>query len=376
MPRRHPTEGSLLARIERVFPGKATQKRSAAQRNTVDQLTLGIGDDAALFRPARGCETILTCDWFLEGTHFLRDKHPANAVGWKSLARAVSDIAAMGGTPRCFLLSLALPESATGRWLTEFLRGLRRASQRFDCLLAGGDTTSRDQILINLTVIGEVQRGRALRRDGARGGDLLFVSGRLGEAERGLHLLRKQPRMATHWNSHRSSKNRRLENPDDAALRKHLYPEPRLALGQWLVKNRFATAAMDISDGLSSDLSRLCKASGVGAHIDAGKLPVVNLATRTRNPLVPSNLVPSNVPSNLPSKKVPIDDPLALALHGGDDYELLFTVPPKKARQIPVSFAGVPLLSIGEIIADRKILLVGEKHPPITLEPGGWDPFR
>src|SRR5450631_763941 len=119
-------------------------------------ITLGIGDDAALFSPRRGYETILTCDWFLEGTHFLRDKHPADSVGWKCLARAVSDIAAMGGKPRCFLLSLAIPGTLTGRWMNEFLAGLRRAARKFKCPLGGGDTTSRRETLVNVTVFGEL----------------------------------------------------------------------------------------------------------------------------------------------------------------------------------------------------------------------------
>src|SRR5215472_8889341 len=139
------------------------------------QVLLGIGDDAALFRPKPGYETILTCDWFLEGTHFLRDKHPPDSVGWKCLARAISDVAAMGGALRCFLLSLAIPASLTSRWLDQFLRGLGRASGRFHCVLAGGDTTQREEVLINVTVVGEVCKGAARLRSGARPGDLIFV---------------------------------------------------------------------------------------------------------------------------------------------------------------------------------------------------------
>src|SRR5271168_4913076 len=154
MPRRHPTEGSLLAEVERIFPRKVVQKNSPANRSPVNQLSLGIGDDAALFRPTRDCETILTCDWFLEGTHFLRDKHPPDSVGWKCLARALSDVAAMGGVPRCFLLSLALPQTLTGQWLDAFLQGLHRASRKFDCQLAGGDSTHRHEVLISITVVG------------------------------------------------------------------------------------------------------------------------------------------------------------------------------------------------------------------------------
>ena len=189
MPFRSPPENAILEKIHRSFRVAPRGRNARASRNS---LPLGMGDDAALFSPSPGCQTILTCDWFLQGTHFLRDKHSADAVGWKSLARAVSDIAAMGGTPRCFLLSLALPQDATSAWLDAFLVGLRRAAKRFACPLAGGDTTKRREILINITVIGEVASGRALRRDAANPGDFIYVSGRLGAAQQGLQRLRKR----------------------------------------------------------------------------------------------------------------------------------------------------------------------------------------
>jgi len=141
MVRRNRDENQLLGRIAQAFAGKRGRGDRA--------LRLGIGDDAALYVPRSGYESVLTCDWFLEGTHFLRKQHPADAIGWKCLARAVSDVAAMGGIPRCFLLSLALPPSHTGKWLGQFLGGLRRASRRFRCVLAGGDTTRQEKILIN-----------------------------------------------------------------------------------------------------------------------------------------------------------------------------------------------------------------------------------
>lgn len=348
MPRRYRTENSLLAKIQRCFGARSAGKSRGGGGGPGGQVQIAIGDDAALFRPTLGCETILTCDWFLEGTHFLRDRHPADSVGWKCLARAVSDIAAMGGVPRCFLLSLAIPRSLTGAWLGDFLRGLRRAAQSFDCVLAGGDTTRRDEILINITVVGEVRKGRALRRDGARVGDLLYVSGRLGEGERGLRLLRRQ----------------RGANRRDERLQRHLYPEPRLALGAWLAEKHFATAAMDLSDGLTSDLPRLCAASGVGARVDAAKLPAVILPSSTRRAPIRPHVHGCG------------DNALQLGLHGGDDYELLFTVPKKKEMQIPPSFRGIPLTSVGEITANRKIVLIAKESKPIVLTPLGWDPFR
>jgi thiamine-monophosphate kinase len=331
---RNRTQGAEDAILDRI---RVCVRRS---RETTNGLLLGVGDDAAIFRATHDCDEIVTCDWFLEGTHFLRDKHPADAVGWKCLARAVSDVAAMGGVPRCFLLSLALPSTHLGRWLVEFLQGLRRASQRFRCVLAGGDTTRREKILTNVTVLGEVRTCSALLRSNAQPGDVIFVSGRLGEAELGLRLLRMQ----------KSKVNRR-----HPLLAKHLYPEPRLAVGRWLAENRLASAMMDLSDGLSTDLPRLCEASRVGAALDSAKIPAVRVPERGRTCG---------------------ENPLGLALHGGDDYELLFTVPRSKSKRIPRSFHGVPLTEIGEITKDRTLLLIHQSGREMLLPNRGWDPFR
>jgi thiamine-monophosphate kinase len=328
-----PGENSIL---KRIFARAVDTRRNLAVRG----VPLGVGDDAALFRPKVAHETVLTCDWFLEGTHFLRDKHPPDTVGWKSLARAVSDVAAMGGIPRCFLLSLALPDSHAGRWLDEFLDGLRRASCKFDCVLAGGDTTRRREILINVTVAGEVRTAHAVRRSGARAGNLLYVTGRLGQAELGLRILRRGRRRAD------------AKNP---LTKRHLYPEPRLKVGQWLAERGLATAMMDLSDGLSSDLPRLCAASGVGARVESAKIPAV--------PVSDSN------------RKLGMD-PLQLALHGGDDYELLFTVPANKVRRLPRSHKGVALTPIGRITEKPDLVLLEENGRERQLLPGGWDPFR
>ncbi len=322
--------------LKRIFARAAASSQNLAG----GAVRLGIGDDAALFRPKRGHEVILTCDWFLEGTHFLREKHPPDAVGWKSLARALSDVAAMGGVPRCFLLSLTMPESHTGRWLDAFLGGLRRASRKFNCILVGGDTTRRRKILINITIVGEIRKARAVLRSGARPCDIIYVTGRLGEAELGLRMLK------------RSTTKPRSSNP---FLRKHLYPEPRLAVGQWLAERRLATSMMDLSDGLSTDLPRLCAASGVGACLESAKLPVVQHSS---------------------AGPVPGADPLQLALHGGDDYDLLFTVRPGKVNMLPKTLHGVPLTAIGRITEQRELVLLKQAGRERQLHPGGWDPFR
>lgn len=324
-------ESDLIDRIDKALRRRASDPR---------EVRIGVGDDAALFRPRVGHELILTCDWFLEGTHFLRDKHPPDSVGRKCLARALSDIAAMGGTPRCFLLSLALPASHTGRWLDEFLGGLRRASRKFGCVLAGGDTTQGKEILVNISVIGETRTGRAVLRSGARPGDLIYVSGSLGEAERGLQILRRSERPA---------------DPKSPFLRKHLYPEPRLKLGQWLAEKRLASAMMDLSDGLSSDLPRLCEASGVGARLERKRIPRARNSEATRKHGL---------------------DPFELAFHGGDDYELLFTVPSQNAKSVPKVFQGVKLTAIGRITRKADLVECDESGRARRLTAGGWDPFR
>ncbi len=309
-------------------------------RDVSGELRLGMGDDAALLRPRARHEVILSCDWFLEGTHFLRERHPPDSVGWKCLARALSDIAAMGGVPRCFLLSLALPDTHTGRWLDEFLAGLGRASRKFRCVLAGGDTTRRREISVNVTVVGDVETGRAVARSGAGPGELIYVSGRLGEAELGLAVLRR---------------GRGLGYPRNSLTKKHLYPEPRLALGQWLTQKRLASSMMDLSDGLSSDLPRLCAASGVGARLEGGTIPGLRTPEVARSYGL---------------------DPLKLALHGGDDYELLFTVPPRKTKLLPRAFQGIPLTPIGQIARQSKLVLRDRNGSEQLLAAGGWDPFR
>jgi len=331
--RQESSEDALIRRIRHRFGQMPGWRPSSVH--------LGIGDDAAILPPRPGYETILTCDWFLEGTHFLREKHPADSIGWKCLARAMSDVAAMGAVPRCFLLSLGLPATHTGRWLDQFLGGLRRASRRFACELVGGDTTRRSDIIVHITVVGETARGQAVVRSGARPGNLLYVSGRLGEAELGLKRIRSSQR----WTGKRR----------DRAVFKHLYPEPRLALGRWLAGNRLATAMMDLSDGLSSDLLRLCSASSVGARVEATRLPAVFIPPDESS----RGLVPRE-----------------LALHGGDDYELLFTVPPKKLEFIPRSFESVPLTAIGETTRNLQLLLIDGSGRESVLRAGGWDPFR
>jgi thiamine-monophosphate kinase len=330
-------EDQLVERIVRTVP-------SVLERRGNNTLGLGIGDDAAVLSSHRHTDWVLSCDAFLEGVHFLTNAHPPDSVGYKSLVRATSDLAAMGASPRYFLMTLALPASRIGIWLNAFLAGLGRASRYLGMRLIGGDTTRYLTVAISITVLGEVSRGCALTRSGARPGDLIYVTGKLGRAQLGLELMRKKGL------AHR----RELRS----LLLPHLYPRIHVKLGEWLAHNRIATAMMDISDGLSTDLGRLCSASGVGARIDARLLPRVT---------IPVILLHA-------ARKLKLS-PLQMALHGGDDYGLLFTVPPRRTKRLRRARDFSKLTCIGEIASGRKILLVNDDGSSAPLEARGWDPF-
>jgi thiamine-monophosphate kinase len=314
------------------------QKGSATRAR---QVSLGIGDDAALVRLGRGHDLVLTSDLSIEGVHFLRRLHPPRSVGHRALARALSDIAAMGGTPRFALISLALSKQGeTRNWVEGFYAGVRSLASRAGVAIIGGDTALVScQSFADVVVAGEVPRGAALLRSGARPGDQIFVSGWLGLSALGLRML----------------KSGRIGSPLAKAIHVHLYPFPRIELGRFLSEKRLASALMDLSDGLSTDLARLCDASGVGAALWSSQIPRPNGSLDGR-----------------------LSDAAALnlALNGGEDYELLFTVRPGKVSRIPARFRGLPLRRIGEIRPSKGLCLVHPDGTSRALEPGGYDHLR
>jgi thiamine-monophosphate kinase len=312
-------------------------------------LRLGIGDDCALLRPRAGEELAVTTDLSLEGRHFLLDTHPPEAIGHRCIARGLSDLAAMGARPVAVFLSLALPPelSVTQRgksWLSRFYDGLLALAEAHQAPLAGGDLAQFSQVVADITLIGAVPRGRALVRSGARPGDLLYVTGTLGGSAAGLRILAEiaplQPRMQA-----------KIPAALAERLRPHLYPQPRIAQGLWLQRRGVATAALDLSDGLSTDLAHLCEESCVAAEIDAAALPIHIGAT------------------------------LEEALHGGEDYELLFTAAP--SAKLPRSIVGVPITKIGRITsqkaghkkAGRPQVNLLTASGPVALQPRGWQHF-
>lgn len=320
-------EKALIARV-RQMAAKASAGKSG--RRT---LVRGIGDDCAVLTAEMGQDLLVTTDFSLEGVHFRRDWHPADAVGWRCLARGLSDIAAMGGEPVAAFLSLALPRSVPQSWVRAFFRGFLKLAKQYHVLLGGGDTAESPQaILADIVVVGMVPKGWAILRSGARPGDRIYVSGDLGGSATALRDM----------TSGKKASSRQYP--------RHFYPEPRIALGGILREKGLASSMIDVSDGLSTDLAHICEESGVGAKIDAMNIPRACVGKAMR--------------------QVELD----LALHGGEDYELLFTARPGK--RVPRLLGGVQITHIGEITRSRKILITESDGSQRRLAPKGWEHFR
>jgi thiamine-monophosphate kinase len=305
----------------------------------------GLQDDCALIMPALGTELVLKVDPVAEGVHFLSQDTPED-IAWKALAVNVSDLAAKAARPLAYLMALSFPEAPAADWLSRFATGLAEAQMRFGCHLIGGDTDRRPgPLTVTITVIGEVERGRMVRRGTARAGDVVFVSGTLGDAALGL-ALRKDPALAAAWGL----------SPAEAEhlRRRYARPEPRLALAGALRDH--ASAAMDISDGLAKDLARLCAASGCAAHVRFADLP---LSSATAKALA--------------------GDPTLIQriVAGGDDYEILATVPAEQAPafQAAAAAAGVPATRISATLAGADVVIEDRDGQPLTLDRTGWDHF-
>ena len=320
-------ERELIAQVRRLVNGNKHRLNPA--------VLAGIGDDCAVLRIGGAWDTLVTTDFSLEGMHFRRDWHSADSIGHRCLARGLSDVAAMGGEPLAAFLSLALPGDVPQAWVRSFYGGLLRLAKRHRVTLAGGDTAqSPERILADIVVVGRVPKGKAILRSGARPGDRIFVSGALGQSAAALRELRL---------SGRGQASERL-------FPRHFYPEPRSALGRALRERKLATAMIDTSDGVSVDLRHICEESGVGAEIDAARIPRARVEK--------------------PAQVVPLD----LALHGGEDYELLFTV--SRDKRVPAILAKTPLVEIGHVTRRRNILVRDEEGRTSELTPRGWEHFH
>jgi thiamine-monophosphate kinase len=306
--------------------------RKSAQANG-RTIALGIGDDCSILRPPSGHEILVTTDFTLENVHFRRDWHAPEIVGHRCLTRGLSDMAAMGAEPLAAFLSLALPPKLPQAWVDRFMTGLLKLAREFKIPLAGGDTAqSPSRVLADIVVIGSAPTGRAIRRSGAKAGDRIYVTGALGGSSAALQQLRTGKKV----------------RPQDFPA--HFHPIPRLAIGRFLRQKSLATAMIDLSDGLSTDLAHLCEESRVGADLLADAIPLARVGRR----------------------KSEVD--VQQALHGGEDYELLFTVP--RARKVPSHIAGVPVTPIGWIRKGKRICLTSEQGLGTELRPQGWEHFR
>jgi thiamine-monophosphate kinase len=307
-------------------------ERYFSRRTARPDVLLGVGDDAALLAVPPGQALVAATDTLVEGRHFLAGA-PPESIGHQALAVNLSDLAAMGAEPAWALLSLSLPD-ASEPWLERFAAGLYSLASRFGVDIVGGDTV-RGPLVVTIEELGFVEASRALRRSGARPGDWLYVSGWPGEAAAGLVTLQRGVAVAA----------------DDRLVRRYLFAEPRLALGRALRGK--ATAAMDVSDGLLGDLAKLCRASGAGARLDLERLPVSAELARRHAP----------------------EDRERYALFGGDDYELLFTLPAADASRLEAELAReFELHRIGVIEAGAGVRCLRDGRAA-GVTGGGYDHF-
>lgn len=337
-------------------------RKLAEERGAASGLVCGIGDDAAVLKSFTGTDVVVSTDLLVEDVDFHRDTTQPSLLGHKALAVSLSDIAAMGARPRWALLTIGVPNDVwESEFLDKFYDGFFQLADRYHVKLVGGDVSrTPETIVIDSIVIGECLMQREVFRSGAQPGDQIFVTGFLGDAAAGLRLIERGARL--HGSSGKepvhsaSVEHANGSRPIDYLLLRQLQPEPRVGWGQLLGDKRLATAMIDISDGLSSDLNHLCSESNVGALIDASSLPI--------DPVV----------KDLSGRRAL--DPLMLALHGGEDFELLFTVKPENVAKLPTRVDGVSLTRIGEIKDASAGVRISEASRTWNLEAGGWEHFK
>jgi len=307
---------------------------------------IGIGDDAAALKVSSSKILLVTTDMLLEEIHFDLSFTDFRSLGWKSAAANLSDIAAMGGVPRYCLTSIGIPDHISVEQIKDFYRGFHSLMKSHKTVLVGGDTCHSSQgMVISVTVLGEIEKTKMLARSGAKPGDRIFVTGTLGGSAAGLDILK---------NGIKGQKSKSKTAEAKRLIKKHISPIARIAEGRAIALSGCASAMIDISDGLSSDLSHICEQSGVGAEIRSDRLPIspslMKLSGRLTMPV------------------------LFYALSGGEDYELLFTVPPGKMKRL--ESLNISVTEIGMIKQGKTVILLDGRNRKSRLQPCGYDHFR
>ncbi len=324
---------------------KLIQRIADNYRSSLSSIVTGIGDDAAALRISENNILLTTCDLLLEDVHFNLNFTDSYQLGRKSLAVNLSDIAAMGGTPLFFLVSLALPPHLPIEFIDDLYRGMTDLADEFDTKLVGGDTNaSPDKLMINITLLGEANPDHLIKRSGAQVGDSIFVTGTLGDAALGFFILE-------------FDKNMNRPYSHNTLTYKHLSPYPRIKEGISIAENRLASAMIDISDGLLIDLRRILTLSKLGATIYIPQLPLSKEFKQYQGKL----------------KHNKID----FALKGGEDYELLFTSPQNKEKELLKlgQTLGVPINKIGEVNSSEELVILDQNHKSYPIDDQGYDHF-
>ena len=329
-------EFTLIDRIKKILP-----------KNKKVEIIIGLGDDTAVIRLDKNRVFLITCDIQVQDQHFRMEHITPYQLGRRAMAVNLSDIAAMGGKPTYALVSLGLPATLQLKSFDELFRGMQDELGNFDAFIVGGNLTRTENcVIVDITLLGEVSYNHLLRRDGAQVGDRIYTTGKLGSASAGFYILEKY--------------GRRYPAKFRAVVQAHLQPVPRIAVAQQLAQADVATAMIDISDGLTSDMYHICNMSQVGAEIHESTLPLTEELVQV--------------------EKIVGKAPLDLALHGGEDYELLFTVkektPASKIEQIAQK-THVPITEIGHIIRrESGFYLIDNQNKKKPIEPTGWDHFK
>lgn len=306
-------------------------------------IAVGMGDDAAVFRPRSGWLTVMTTDSLVEGVHFNRQYTPVESLGWKALAISISDITAMGGIPRYGVVSLALPENWTVEDVDSLYRGMVRCGEVYGCTLVGGDTVrSSNGCFISVTVVGEVEEGCFVKRSGAREGDLLCLTGEVGGSRVGLEVLTTG----------------KDKNQFPYSVDRFLEPKVRFQEARWLVKTLDVSSMIDISDGLSSEVNHICRQSSLGCVVWEDKIPVSEEAVLW---------------AGIRGEKISV-----YKLESGEEYELVFTVDRDKYEKWQAHAkdrSDFCITAIGEMTRQEKGIRVSRDGEILPLTPIGWDHF-